>query len=88
MEVGYSPTFLRMLKSLPLELQTEAIEKVELFQKQSNHPQLKTHKLKGRLSGRYSFSVNYRMRIVFTYLNTKKPRIAYLLAIGDHAVYS
>ncbi|MBP6945284.1 type II toxin-antitoxin system mRNA interferase toxin, RelE/StbE family [Patescibacteria group bacterium] len=88
MEVGYSPTFLRQLKSLPSELQAEAIEKIELFQRQLNHPQLKTHKLKGRLNGRYSFSVNYRTRIVFTFSNTKKPRVAYLLAIGDHAVYS
>ena len=86
MEVSYTPSFLRVFKTLPQALQEEAIEKIDLFQDPKNHPGLKVHKLKGKLSGRYSFSVNYQTRIVFCYLNVK-PKEALCLAIGDHDVY-
>lgn len=84
--MGYSPTFLRMLKSLSQELQNEAIEKIDLFRVTDNHLSLKVHKLKGSLKDRYSFSVNYKTRIVFAYVESK--RTVYLLAIGDHDVYN
>lgn len=86
MHVAYTPGFLRMLKALPALLQEEAIEKIEQFKDEKNHAALKVHKLKGRLAGRYGFSVNYHVRIIFTFLKTK-PREALLLAIGDHDVY-
>jgi len=85
MEVLYTPGFLRMLKALPGALQEEVIEKVEYFKEESKHTTLKVHKLRGRLKGRYSFSVNYKTRIVFQYVG--KPKEALLLAIGDHDVY-
>lgn len=87
MEVAYSPTFLRLLKSLSAELQEEAIEKIELFREPQNYKALKVHKLKGRLAGRYGFSINYQTRIVFIYSKSKSRRVAYLLAIGDHEIY-
>lgn len=86
MEVCYSPTFVKMFKVLPDALQEEVVEKIKLFKNPIHHKSLKFHKLSGRLKDRYSFSVNYKTRIVFCYLATK-PRLAYLLAVGDHAVY-
>ncbi|KKU06501.1 MAG: hypothetical protein UX09_C0050G0005 [Candidatus Uhrbacteria bacterium GW2011_GWE2_45_35] len=86
MRVSFTPTFIRQLKSLPEKLQTEALEKIEMFGDIKNHQFLKIHKLKGRLNGRYSFSVNFSTRIVFCYLKTK-PKEACLLTIGDHEVY-
>ena len=87
MEVLYAPTFLRMLKALPAELQEEATKKIELFRRRETHKALKVHKLKGRLVGRYSFSINYHIRVVFLFSNIRGKRSAYLLAIGDHAIY-
>ena len=87
MQLAYAPTFIRMLKALPQELQIEALEKIELFQNRKHHNMLKVHKLKGRLAGRYSFSVNFRTRIVFQFANIRGERVAHLLAIGDHNVY-
>lgn len=84
MRVLYAPTFLRMLKSLPPDLQEEAIEALDAFTGFGQHARLKIHKLKGRLAGRFAFSINYRYRIVFQYL---KPDTAVMLAIGDHDVY-
>lgn len=85
MEIFYTPEFLRSLKKLPHKLQEEAIEKIDLFRDPLSHKNLKVHKLKGMLRGRYSFSVNYKTRIVFRYV--EKPKNAVLLAIGDHNVY-
>lgn len=82
--IEYAPAFLRQLKKLPPELREEAAEKIILFRNKSNHAQLKVHKLKGELAGRWSFSVNYRDRIVFKWLSDNA---AGLLAIGDHSIY-
>lgn len=84
MRVAYTPTFLRQLGSLEPDLRDEAIEAVKQFEDLKNHKLLRVHKLKGRLLGRYSFSVNYKTRIIFLYL-TKDEVV--LLAIGDHDVY-
>jgi plasmid maintenance system killer protein len=84
MKVYFLPIFARHLNRLDPKLQQEAIEKIELFKDKRNHKQLKVHRLHGRLAGRYSFYVNYKTRIVFSYLS--KSEIV-LLAIGDHAVY-
>ena len=84
MEVSYLPSFAKKLKSLETALQEEIMEKIELFKDEKNHKQLKVHKLHGVLSGRYSFSVNFKTRIIFSYLSKKD---AVLLAVGDHEVY-
>lgn len=85
MDVAYTPQFRRQFRKLPKNLQNEVFEKIELFRITTNHEALRVHKLKGSLDGRYSFSVNYRYRIVFLW--EKKNTSAILLAVGDHAVY-
>lgn len=83
-EIEYAPSFLSQLKKLPTELQHETIEKAALFKNRTNHKRLKVHKLKGRLAGKWSFSVNYTYRVVFKWLSDSE---AGFLAIGDHDVY-
>ena len=85
MEISFSPSFLRTIKTLPGPLKIVALEKIALFQDPINHTVLKVHKLNGRLRGSYAFSVTYQVRIVFTYVG--KPRRAFLSAIGNHAIY-
>ncbi len=86
MEVSYTPSFVRMLKSLPETLITEALEKIDLFRDPKHHDPLRVHKLNGRMKGRFAFSVNYKTRVVFSYLK-KSPKEALLHAIGDHDIY-
>ena len=86
MEISFTPSFIRMLKSLSPALIEESIAKIELFKNPENHVSLKVHKLKGRLKDSYSFSVNYKIRIVFMYTDAK-PKEARLDAIGDHDIY-
>jgi mRNA-degrading endonuclease YafQ of YafQ-DinJ toxin-antitoxin module len=85
MEVAFAPQFRRQFKKLDKPLQEEALEKIEMFNHIENHLALKVHKLKGTLVGRFSFSVNYRYRIIFMWTDTNKTAI--LLAIGDHSLY-
>lgn len=84
MKVVYKPAFVRQYKKLIPELQEEAKEKIKLFQENPQHTFLKTHKLKGKLNGFYSFSVNYDYRIIFEYKN--KSAVT-LLMIGNHEIY-
>lgn len=84
MKVAFAPKFLRLFKKLPLDLQDEVIEKIELFKNHDNHQSLKVHKLNGRLKKFYGFSVNYKNRIVFEYISENEVA---LLAVGDHEVY-
>jgi addiction module RelE/StbE family toxin len=84
MEVFYTPAFIRQFKKLELDLQKEVTEKITLFKQIHSRSNLKVHKLHGRFSDCWSFSVNYKTRIVFQSLSKKKVA---LLAVGDHAVY-
>ncbi|MBI3019884.1 MAG: type II toxin-antitoxin system mRNA interferase toxin, RelE/StbE family [Parcubacteria group bacterium] len=84
MKVLFKPTFVRQFDKLEVALQEEIEEKIELFKDRENHKLLKVHKLHGRLVKWYSFSVNYKMRIIFSYLSEQE---VVLLAIGDHKVY-
>ncbi len=84
MKIGYKATFIRQFNKLEVALQEEVLGKLGLLRDVKNHKQLKVHKLHGPLSGRYSFSVNYKTRIVFSYMRREEIT---LLAIGDHAVY-
>ena len=84
-EVAFSKKFLRQFEKLEYDLQEEVKEKINLFKDISNHKSLNVHKLKGDMNHQHSFSVNYKIRIVFEYASSKKEAV--LLVVGDHAVY-
>jgi len=83
--ISFKPSFLRKMSGLDAALREEAVEKIELLKDLENHCILRVHKLHGPLGSRYSFSVNYKTRIVFEYIS--KTEVA-LLAIGDHDIYN
>jgi mRNA-degrading endonuclease YafQ of YafQ-DinJ toxin-antitoxin module len=84
LSIIYAPVFVRQFKKLETALQEEVLEKIKLFQDESNHQSLKMHKLHGEFKACYSFSVNYKTRIVIDYLSKKEVA---LLAVGDHDLY-
>ena len=84
MEVNFKPSFIRQFKKLDPELQKEALFKIELFKDKGNHQVLEVHKLTGKLSGSFGFSINYKDRIIFDYISSDE---VVLLAVGDHGVY-
>lgn len=79
--IRYTPKFIRMYSGLELALQEEVKERIYLFRTEKNHKILKLHKLNGKLKGRYAFSINYKIRVIFNYTNKK---VVNLLYIGDH----
>jgi addiction module RelE/StbE family toxin len=83
-KIVYTPTFVRQYDKLIAPLKEEVRDRIGLFQKDQRHPSLRTHKLKGRLAGKWSFRVNYSYRVVFCY--DAKDTVA-LLDVGDHSVY-
>ncbi|MCX6716700.1 MAG: type II toxin-antitoxin system mRNA interferase toxin, RelE/StbE family [Candidatus Taylorbacteria bacterium] len=83
-EINFTPFFVKKFKSFEKDLREEALEKIELFRLKDNHTQLKVHKLNGNLKGKLSFSINYKYRIVFEYLDKNT---VILHSMGDHDVY-
>lgn len=61
------------------------IEKqLAIFQSDSKHPSLRTHKLTGNLEKRWSISINRSIRMVYTVIEVKGETYAYFLALGTH----
>ena len=83
-QVVYTPGFIRQYNKLSKPLREEVREKISLFQQDPQHPFLKTHKLKGKMRHQWSFSVNYKYRIVFEY---DSKTVVALLFVGNHDIY-
>ena len=80
-EVYYTPHFLKMYAKLENNLCAEIKEKINSFMNVKNHSSLKVHKLQN-LKNTYSFSINYKIRIVFEYGINKN--IVNFLYVGNH----
>ena len=85
MKVSFTRAFFKRLNKFEKDYKEMVFEKSEEFKDLKNHKQLKVHKLHGKFSKFYSFSVNYKTRIVFEYVS--KTEVA-LLSIGDHDIYN
>lgn len=83
MEFEYTPRFLRSLKKLPPAVQEDIIESVKRFAQNPRYPQLKFHRLQGRMKGLSAFSANFSFRVV---VQMEKHRI-YFVDVGNHDIY-
>ena len=84
MNIEYSPEFARCFKKLSKELKLKVIKKEKIFRKNYRDPQLKTHKLSGKLAGRLAFWVDFKTRIIFSFSVSKNVRFH---SIGSHDIY-
>lgn len=85
MEIFYHSKFIKQFKKLHSEIKAVALEKEFIFRSDPFDPRLKTHKLHGKLSGYFSFSINHKYRIIFGYTDDKKNVKFYF--IGTHDIY-
>lgn len=83
-EIAYTPVFLRQFRKLDEDLQDAVEAAIERFRDSPKDESLRLHKLKGQLKGYWSFSVDYRHRIVCEKDSTNTWA---LLNVGDHDVY-
>lgn len=84
MIIEYSPTFKKMYRKLPNEVKNLAEKKEVLFRQDQFHPSLQTHKLHGKMSGFYAFSINYKYRIIFDVTDKGVVRFH---EVGGHGMY-
>ena len=83
-EIAFSSSFKRAYKrriSGNSTLQKRFSSKLEIFRNDPFDAQLRTHKLSGRLSDLWSFSIEYDLRVVFYFEAGDK---AVLIDIGTH----
>ena len=76
--------FIKAYKSLPEEIKLHAKHKEKVFIANPFDPRLKTHKLKGRFKGYWSYSIDYQYRIMFQFIDNET--VLYH-DIGTHEIY-
>ncbi len=72
--------FTRKHPQLALELQLT----LELLAEDAFHPQLKTHKLKGKLAGSWACSGGYDLRVIMQFVKHKDSDAILLEGVGTH----
>ena len=82
---SFKRAFKTTIKRRP-ELKPKIEEKLRLLAIDPYQPSLRTHKLKGKLSGAWSCTIEYDCRIVFNFERNKqtKEEEIFLIDIGTH----
>ena len=84
MNIEYSPKFERLYKKLPEDIKILAVEQEKIFRKNPFDSKLKVHKLSGPLRNYWAFWIDYKYRIIFSFLDSKTARF---YIVGDHSIY-
>ena len=66
-KIVISKQFARQFRKLNANPKEEVLTKLVLLKDATNHQPLKVNKLSGRMAEKYSFSVNYKIRVIFSY---------------------
>lgn len=82
-KILYHPNFASAYKNLPQAIKEKAAAKETLFRNDVFHSSLKTHKLRSRLAGLYSFSIDFKYRILFKFYKES----VIFLDVDDHDLY-
>jgi len=76
--------FRRALKKIPENVVRQFKTKEMIIKKNPFASSLKTHRLRGKLSKYYSFSINYQYRVLFEFLDEKT---VVFINVGTHEIY-
>ena len=77
---GFRKAFKRKVRGNKV-LEVRFRERIAIFQTNPFDPRLKTHRLSGQLKDLWNFSVDYDMRVVFSFID---PSRALFVDIGSH----
>lgn len=80
----FTPELKRDYRKLSKAAQASVKGRGKLLQENPFHPLLRTHKLTGSLKGCWSFSVDFRVRVIFLFASQEE---ILLLRVGDHSIY-
>jgi len=82
--IHYNQDFEKQFRYLPLDVRRKAVKAEKLFRDNPFHPSLRLHKLKGKLLGLWSISIDRKNKIIFKPLDDG---IILLVSIGAHSIY-
>jgi mRNA interferase YafQ len=83
-EISFTAAFRKALKRKFRKnpnLEKRFWERVDIFRNNPHDPRLRTHKLSGAMKDWWSFSVDYGLRVIFSFVG---PDRALFLDIGTH----
>ena len=80
----FAPSVIKSLKKYDSRLIADLQDKLIRFQDRDSHESLKVHKLHGRMKDKYSFSINYQYRVVFSW---DEHGHAVIEGFGTHDLY-
>ncbi|NIA01890.1 MAG: type II toxin-antitoxin system mRNA interferase toxin, RelE/StbE family [Nitrospirae bacterium] len=83
-EIHYNEEFETQFLNLPKLIQKKACKKEQLFKENPFHPSLRLHKLRGKLEGLWSISIDRKYRLIF---KTLENGVTLFISIGSHAIY-
>ncbi|MFA6518256.1 MAG: type II toxin-antitoxin system mRNA interferase toxin, RelE/StbE family [Candidatus Shapirobacteria bacterium] len=84
MEIIYSPQFAKEYRKIPQQVKLKAEKREKIFRLNPFDPQLKTHRLSGKLKDFWSFSIDYHYRIIFQF---ESESTIWFLSVGTHQIY-
>ena len=84
MKIFYTKKFEREYKKLSKEIKLKVEARESIFRRNPYDPTLKTHKLSGELKDFWSFSVDFKYRIVFEFIEDGN---IFFHSVGDHDIY-
>lgn len=83
MQIVYHKAFLKSYRKLPTKIQVKVESVIELFKKDTFHPLLRNHPLRGDLAPRRAISVTGDLRIIFE--EHESYTLVLLLDVGTHS---
>jgi addiction module RelE/StbE family toxin len=80
----YDPEFIKTLKKKDVRIRKSFREKITMFAKDPQDPQLRNHSLQGAYQGYRSIDITNDYRALYTEKNEDDEIIAYFEEIGTH----
>lgn len=84
MRVKYSPLFLAKVKKIDVSIYKSLREKIAIFTKDPNDPQLDNHELYEEWEGFRSIDITSDWRAIYEEIDEVEEVVAYFEALGTH----
>ena len=84
MIVAYDPAFLKKFKKLDVRIRKGFQERILLFSKNPNDPDLNNHQLRDEYAGYRSIDITSDWRALYTEKSAEEDTVAYFTILGTH----